>query len=350
MSKPKVDFIADLLSSKRIKDIHKERFLTLAVQEIKKIEEVDEDMWVEINKLKTQLEALTPDSNSARIFKKEHTPQNTVGFLRKFDSELKYFTHKWDLDGEFDRNKEIEKAKQIIQKTHLPLNLYHRIKVFVTKNETKKSEIDPEWFVHNLFGKYFKCDYSWDNVKFVNWFDNSISKDITSPEISDKMIEPFKHSIQIRDGRLKDHIKPLVDKVLGKEFAIEFLRLDQAKFYTNTQELMRGVAAIFESISKYAKVNDRYNVRIEYMDSDRSLRITHIKSQSRLGSTNPDFLGGNFKGIAEGMFNSLCNWSIEACFPDGNKRINILTDRPELEKIENLDYTPEGFTYILFFY
>ena len=283
---------------------------------------------------------------------KIHSPHETIKALRLFDTDLKYFTHKWDIEGEFNRVKEIEKGKKIIEGLDLPKPLWHRINIFITRDNDKKREEDKEWFVHYLFGRTFNCYYSWDNKKFIDWFENSISKDITAPIINDNMIEPFKHSIQIRDNRLIDHIRPLADKYLGNEFGIEYKNLEQAKFYTNVQELMRGIIAIFESIKKYAVANDRFKVRIEYLDKDttRAIRITHIKSVCLLNSTNPDFIGGSFKSIAEKMFFSICNWSIEAKFADGSKRLNILSDIDNLEFIEDLVNEPEGFTHILYFY
>src|ERR1700722_7629316 len=56
MEKTKIDFIADLLTSKRLDTSHKERFFSLAAEEIKKVEITDEKIWKEITKLKAEFE------------------------------------------------------------------------------------------------------------------------------------------------------------------------------------------------------------------------------------------------------------------------------------------------------
>ncbi|MFB9862462.1 hypothetical protein [Rufibacter immobilis] len=363
MDKSKIDFIADLLNSDRLDTSHKEKFLTLAIEELRSQGVAESELNKRLESLEKIVNLLKESSrdpevaDSTKKEKIEHTPKKTVEALRLFDTSLKYFTHKWDRDEEeFDRKKEIKKASVIVKSMQVPKNLKQRITNFITKKRYKKEDIEPEWFVNYLFGKQFNSYYSWDNEKFISWFDNSISKDITSPEINDNMIDPFKHSIQIRDGKLENHISPLVRKVLytedGKtEFEIEYLNLEQAKFYTNTQELMRGIKMILEeSILKYAKINDRYRVKIEYSDVDRTLRIIHIKSKCLSSSNNQDFLGGSFKDIRDNCFISLCNWSIEATFADGDKRLSVLHENSMEPIIEDLNYIPEGFTHILYFY
>ena len=356
MGKTKIDFIADLLASNQLKASHKEKFIALAIEELRKSEKPDSNIEKRIEQLEEVVLSLKPNQTKTEKIKSpiEHTPKKTIEALRLFDTSLKYFTHKWDKEEEFKREEEIERANEILKTITVPFNLRSRIHNFINKNE-KKTEGEPEWYVHHLFGKTIKCYYSWNNPAFVEWFNNSISKDITSPLINEKMISPFKHSIQIRDRQLEKHINPLVEKVLYKdgktEYDVKYINLEQAKFYTNTQELMKGIKKLLEeSVVKNAKINDRYKIKFEYVDRDRSLRIVHIKSKCSYSSTNPDLIGGSLKDIRESSFISLCNWSIDATFSDGNKRINILTDNDSKPVIEDLDYTPEGFTHILYFY
>lgn len=363
MDKSKIDFIADLLNSDKLEASHKEKFLALAIEELRSLGIAESAIHKRLASLENIVNLLKAPSNGTGENKKskkdtlEHIPQKTVEALRLFDTSLKYFTHKWDRkEEEFDRKKEIKKAMGIISSIQVPENLKMRITNFISKKSYKTKDDEPEWFVNYLFGKSFDSYYSWDNDKFIKWFDSSISKDITSPEINENMIDPFKHSIQIRDRKLEEHISPLVRRVLftkdGKtEFDIQYVNLEQAKFYTNTQELMGGIKKVLEeSVLKYSKINDRYKVRFEYSDVDRILKIIHIKSKCTSASSNPDLLGGSFKDIRDNFFISLCNWSIEATFADGNKRLNILHDNPQKKEIEDLDHTPEGFTHILYFY
>lgn len=371
--KNKIDFIADLLADKRMDVPLKEKTFELASKEIKSVSNIENGNLERILKIENRLEELrngVVNKTKNTKIKFYHNLQETIKLLKLFDSDLKYLTHRWDSNSIFIREALLEKAKKELNKYaewgenekggskitgyKVPEPLWRRIYNFIDKNNNlNKKEEDAEWFVHHLFGETFNAYYSWGSDKFIEWFQNSTTKDISAEEINKNMIAPFKNSIQIRDGNLQKHIEPLVNKELGNEFNVEYKNLAQAKFYTDIQGLMGGIISILkESIMTWAKENDRFNVKFEFVETlkERYLKIVHLKSKCTLNSSNPDFLGGSLKGIAEKNLNKICNWSIEASFKDGNKRINILSDDKNLDEIEEIDYEPEGFTHILYFY
>ena len=374
MQKDKIDFIVDLLADNRIEAPFKEKVSDLATKELKRIFSVESENRERVIRIEAQLQEfkIALDKPIKPIEKEKekkiiyHNPREIVNFLRLFDSDLKYLTHKWESKEELDRESLIKKGKTEIDKYKwgkddngiskieykVPDALWIRVSNFIDKAHNRKENAS-EWFAHYIFGKKVESYYSWNNEKFIAWFDNAITKDITSPEINDNMIEPFKNSIQIRDGNFQKHIEPLVDKELGTEFGVEYKNLEQAKFYTDVQGLMSGIKNILKiSIKRWASELDRFKIKFEFVENrdQRFLKIIHIKSKCSKNSFNPDLIGGDLKAIAEKSFNKICNWSIEATFADGNKRINILSDNKNLNEIEDIDYEPEGFTHILYFY
>jgi len=279
----------------------------------------------------------------------KHNPKEVLNLLQLFETQLKYFTHKWEKEEFFDKKSEIEKAKKLLKYyyTKIPTNFYARINAFLTKNSNR--ELNYEWFVNNLFGEKFECKYSWDNPKFNEWYNNSITKDITSPEIDENMILPFKNSIQIRDGNFKKHIEPIIKKYFSELYVTDYKNLEKAKFYVDVQALVLVIKKILEtSIYKWAKKNDNFKIEFEYLELEHCLKICHLKSECHLKSDNPNLFGGDTNSLKEAFLN-LCNWSVEAKYSDGYKRINLLTDKTDQQYIENLNYEVLGYTHILYF-
>jgi hypothetical protein len=369
MERNKIDFIADLLADKRINTAFKERAFELAGREIQNVLNIENENNLRISKIENIINSI----NTPTSLINEHS---TTKFLRLFDSDLKFLTHKWENTEEegFNFNEyRISLKKKAQEKINsndyvewvtkedgkskappiykVPEALWHRVNSFIDKRSNKK-ENKAEWFAHHIFGKTVESFYSWDNQKFLEWFDNATSKSITSPLIDKEMILPFKNSIQIRTNDLRKHIEPLVQAKLGTEYKVDYVGLDAAKFYTDVQGLMSGVISILEqSIKPWAEEEDLYVVTFEYEEQQNKkvLKIIHQESKCKLNTTNSDLIGGSMKAIRE-KFNRICNWSIEASFADGNKRINLLSDAKDLSYIENLESEPLGFTHIMTFY
>ena len=62
-----------------------------------------------------------------------------------------------------------------------------------------------------------------------------------------------------------------------------------------------------------------------------------------------NYLDFDLKAAKE-RFRDLCNWSIEAKFEDGFKRVHILNDNANVPKIETIEKSEVGFTHVLSFY
>jgi hypothetical protein len=352
----KLNFVNNLLDysvKKNVDSQTRERLFMLIGREVEKsgfnIEQIEA---IVEEKLEQKLKKNNPSQPES------HDPKNTVSVLSLFDTEFKYLTHEWDNEEiEFNRETYLKNIifpiydSSINANKKLPSHLKSRLWAFIKKPKIKNGE-DNIWFVNPLFGKPFKSKYGWSSEAFIDWYDNSINKNIAdTPMILDEMINPFKNSIQIRKGKLFDHLYPITHEILENKFEINYNkeRLDSAKFYADVQDLFIAVKIILKNIKEEAETNDRYSVEFNYteMDNFKILEIIHIDSKCMLNGTL-NILGGNSNSIKEKL-TGLCNWSIEAVFADGPKRLNILWDK-QIAEIEDINYQPKGFVHKLYFY
>ena len=141
MIKSKLDFLTDLLASKRLDSSMKQKFFELTSVELKNIQSCDYKIWEEINKLKAEFEKELKNRNNKNIQTVEtiHNPIQTSECLTKFKfgNKLKWITHIYpNREGDvFDYKKITTNAysefKQI--EKYLPYKLKALIKTFLTR-------------------------------------------------------------------------------------------------------------------------------------------------------------------------------------------------------------------------
>jgi len=372
MEKTKIDFIADLLSSKKLDTYHKERFFSLAAQEIKKMETTDEMIWKEIEGLKTELgkvakKEIGTEGIEKRKLEKEigkkpyqlptsHEPKLTYQLLSKFESSngLKYLTHAFDdPSNEFNYYETIKIAKEEFEEydnSNIPPQIRERIRQFAFDERAG-------WFA-KINGKNEKYTIGWSSPEIITWCNNPLNKGkhpIEFPEYENKFINPFKQSIQIRDGQLPIIFERVISKVFDNNFYKKQIVFDNTlkgiKLFTNVEAIESGIKFLFITMKDYLTDSSRIIItakRNEIINNTRFrvIAITHVNSISNKMS-NDDILGGNLLD-AKDRFMGLCNWSVQAKFEDGFFEKRILNDiySTELEKIENVD----GFSHQLYFY
>ena len=286
---------------------------------------------------------------------RRHQPKHTLSFLKLFDTSegIKFLTHGWN-SNDFNREtiiniakKEFENAKK---QYSIPDTILSRFEHFAFKE-------NPDWFIFEK-GKIKHYTLGWSSRETIEWCNKPMNEG-TSPfenaNFFDNMIKPFKHSIEVRQGDLP---KIIQDVLMGKlkpyeKFKINIAKsLKNATFYTEIDGFTRGLRYLFDSFSEKAEINKCYDIDINYeKKKDSGLRIitiTHRKSLPEKATTDNDLLKGGLKA-AKKHFSGLCNWSIEAKFTDGLKRIDILNDN-EIPKIQTISKEEIGFTHILSFY
>ena len=295
----------------------------------------------------------TPNPPKKRV--QRHKPKDTLAFLKLFDTSkgIKFLTHSWN-DKEFDREaivatakKEFEAAKKIYS---IPDAILSRFENFAFKEK-------PEWFFYKN-GKKQPYTLGWSSKEVIDWCNAPMSKGkspYADPDFFDDMIEPFKHSIEIRLDDLPQilHVLKKQLKQQDDKFNIT-INVENAQFYTNVDEFERGLQCLFNTFSQKAKENNCYDIDISYEkkwdDNLCVIIITHKGSLPKKHSEDNTLIKGDLAEVRK-HFTGLCDWSIEAKFLDGLKRIIILEDgnfkTPEVKEIKKEEI---GFTHILTFY
>lgn len=291
---------------------------------------------------------------------RKHKPKQTLSFLKLFDTSkgIKFLTHDWN-DNDFNREKLILTVRKEFEDAKKQYSIPNTI---LSRFQNFAFEENPKWFI---FENGIKHDFElgWSSKKIIEWCNNPMNKGISpfrNYEFLDKMIMPFKHSIEIRKGDLPKILEYILKEQLKlyNDFNIT-MSVKNAQFYTEVEEFVRGLRCLFKPFSDIAKSNNCYDIDINYVkkqENDLSVRvitITHKNSRPGKSSNDDDLLKGDLKE-AKAFFTGLCNWSIEAEFEDGMKRVDLLNDNKVAkgEGFDSIDIIKEekGFTHILSFY
>ena len=210
----------------------------------------------------------------------------------------------------------------------------------------------------------------WSERTFVEWYKK---KENHHPWKSEKwkteMILPFKESIEIRSGNLGGIIDEAIVYSLEESknsfnFQINSEALNTAEFYTDVDLLGQALIHIFSTIKDMAEKNFIFDISVNYINETlkggvfKKIVITHINSEATKNSNDPNFVKGDLKTIRNHLW-GLCNYEVQAKFPDGYKRKLISSDdSKDFEKhikgnssiqIEN-ESSVTGFSHILKFY
>ena len=369
MGKSKIDFISDLLASKRLDSSMKQRFFELAAKEIKDFKCDDAKIWEEIHKLKADFQKtlinktveLPLNTISKNEVKKSNlktnvtrisNPINTSKHLKKFRTgdKLKWIVHVQpnNLGSAFNYSQVTAEAIKEFKSIEyeLPEKVSLIISVFLKPQKT-----------HKFY--YLDKQYeTWWCNKIIDWcnVNPGIHPDL-NPEISSTIIEPFKKSIEIRNGEdLIEVIRHKLLKTLGQalfdQLAIDFSGVTRAtRFFTGVDQLAYGITALFNPIIKNIDASNKVKIstRIEEYNNQyvTILEIRHLLS--RPGKEySPNLLSGDFD-TAKKVLETLCDWSIVANFTNGNYLISMV-DSTGLVKDKLIENQTEDFTHKLIFY
>lgn len=285
--------------------------------------------------------------------REQHNPAITADFLSLFGSPdgLKFLTHDFDSDSEYDVEKVIKQVTDILDsskyKFQLPKSLYGLFKGFIYGPLWKDSDGDD----HKIYLK---------SEEFQAWIKrNPLMHPITSNEFGSE-IQKFRNTVRLSKPRLPQ----IIFEVMNNNTSLKNLnvigldsgKLDRADFYTNIYILKNRILS--KVLSDMAQRDISHPISIVYERSYweeyrlHEIRITHIGSEA-----NP-FEDAKRKLLTKGgaLFDLLnickgyCDWTIEANFEGDKKRWRILNYRhlPEEEFIADEDV--KGFTHIFTFY
>jgi hypothetical protein len=286
-----------------------------------------------------------------------HTPKDTWQFLKLFSDNngFKFLVHDFDNSEEdFSRAKIVANARKVFdeakKKGTIPDTLLTRFNAFAFNKK-------PTWFTWET-GKDEKIYLGWSCKELVEWCNNPVNKDVhpfRDARYLDKMITPFKHCIEVRKGKLVTLFNQVIHTKLKGKFEVTPVNLNKATFLTDVNVFQSGLMYLFSPFLEIADLNKEYRVEIAFKTEKvanyrlKVITITHHNSLPNKRSNDEDLLKGDLQEAKE-RFRNLCNWSIEAKFDDGFKRVHVLNDNPNTPTIEPIEKSEVGFTHVLSFY
>ncbi len=294
------------------------------------------------------------------------SPQKLVTILNNFtkDNPIKYTSHSFEWSQYGSYQKFIDEVKKEFRKIDdelelLSPNLHTKISNFLFSDSLDN---DKTW------GKY-KIGFGWSAPQLKEWCEieekkNNAKKAIYFPlpkayqyEINGKTLTTFddictifKDEIEIRDDdKLNRLFEKIEDEVLGFDFEVEYINLENITFYTDVEYFENAVTKIFEQFSKRAEYDsivveaDNQESYVEIVIEQRGSKVYRNRDSEKMKIDRGDLQDINF------FLSSLCDWSIEAEFLDGNFRVEYLSENQAVKVVE-LEEKPQGFRHILRFY
>lgn len=377
-SSPKSIFINNLLDyslKKKISNETRERLFNLIGKEIEKPGIVETEILERLSKIEEMLRKKPEEvqdrienTEPAKFIRPPHRPQETKSFLSLFnDSEgLKYLTHCFAKDKPIYEHfielckEEFRQAKRSFPNAAAPV---------LTRIENFAFLENPKWYIRKGKDKIIP-QKGWSEPTFIEWYKkNENYHPWNNEKWKNEMIIPFKESIELRAGNLVRLINESIGFGMGESrnsfnLHINEAKINTAEFYTDVDNLGQALVHIFSTIKDVAEKNFCFDISVDYINETinggtfKKIVITHINSEPTKNSNDPNFAKGDLKTIRNQLWR-LCNYEINAKFPDGYKKKIILTDDESdyetyIEKnnsfvIEN-ESSVNGFTHILKFY
>ena len=360
----KYSFIAELLEKKHITTSQRRRIHKLVANEIKGDGTQDSDNLKRVE----NIENLSSKSQKGKLLKDiyEPKPKHVADFMSLFNQRdgLKYLTHDFDEQGEFNINKFLVAAYKIFEektgkykpnKLNIPQSLWRIVKEFAFDSK------QTEWrSISKDYKKDISIEIGWASRELRDWSKQNHLHPINNRKYRE-VINHFKRITRIESSNLEKLINANIDKIFGEEadnFQIEKNDLKKADFYTHVEYLKNALEAILLEIKKYSITPQRKKILIKYKRSIsddgyylRQIIITHYNSHptKELKLLLKEWQEkGNMGKIRKKLY-GYCHWSIETLIEGTPTRVNILKERntPEYEIIE---LKPDGFTHILTFY
>jgi hypothetical protein len=360
--------ILDYSIRKKVDDRTKERLINLISKEFEKTGIVETEIIERLSRIEGMLAGGDESQKKEKGFQgKLHKPKETKNFLSLFNNSegLKYLTHKFN-DGKRDYNSFIDLCKQELEKAkqeykNIPVALLKRIEEFAFSE-------NPKWYIRKGKDKIYP-EKGWSEKSFTEWYKNKIN---IHPGLDAKwnkeMILPFKETIEVRAGNLTEIIEEAITLALGESkdnFIINKIHeeLNLAEFYTDVDMFQQAIFHMVSTIKDRAEKNFCFEIKIRYDNQTleggdfKVITITHINSEATKKSNDPSFAKGDLKTIQNNLW-GICNYEINAKFPDGIKKKIFLTDnytdyKEIVEKNQTIDLESEvveGFSHILKFY
>ena len=327
-----------------------------------------------IEKLEQEIKDLEERKNTN--YPIEHEAPRLIELLKNFsvnDKSLKYATHSWEY-GKFDSyndflNKIAEEWGKISgDLKKLNENLHTKIADFLfNKDLGKKRDENEEYF---SWGEK-KLKFGWSSPALKDYMNSSDKKDPFTCPIPDEIreldkyplfyfadyVSVFKNEIEIREDNnaLERLLNDLWGKVLSYDFVLEQKNTKGISFFTDVKRFKSTIELIFKNCKvRPEHPNIIVTVETDFIKSKTILlKITQKDSECNrdINDIKISHPSGDLKTITDNIKN-LADFSIESHFPKNkeNYRINYVTSIENINRVEPLADSCDGFTYILKFY
>lgn len=340
------DLVHHLLADKKLTLAQKERVFQLSSNFMKTDSELIKTLDKQLKNINEKVEGLEKRSGlgevlggakkgEKKIVVKKHKPKDVANFMYLFNNPngLKYLTHDFDQQKDFDIELFLENTKKVFKKETNKLSIPEYL--FSIINQFSFSE-NPNW--GNGMNEGFSCS------KWKNWSKEFKLSPFRNPEFI-KVIDEFRNLTRIQSPDLKKDVEEIIENVFSdSKIEYSLKRLENADFYTNTKEFKLALKSIFEIIRDKGKKlpNNKFDVtfkgRLVGNYYEIKLIITHYNSfpSKDFNQLLPEWKTekGTIGSIKNKLF-GYCDWSIESKFENGSFRINLLKDNnePEFEKL-----------------
>jgi hypothetical protein len=359
MSTNKIDFINDLLSSKKIKIEEKSRILELTKNELKSFDSENSEIKKRIDNIEDKIKKLekTPTSKNTsqksnpsdktKIKTKRHSPKTMVKFLYSFsiDEKYKWFTHSPEgLITEFDYKTYVDNANKEFEKsTGWDINgrTYYNVKNFII-NTGKNNKT-------YIYGKG-NINYSWRDLE--NWCNDHPNTHPYNAELNGdlfkKYINQFKQIIEFRtddaDQAFNIRVRKFIRDKLGVDFKPYFK--DSFNDFGQSLKIFCDINLLFnaiEQITNWIVINKSKSneVEINIINNNEyyQLEIIHKNSYWSISPDDEKLKGisGDFDKVRKILF-SVADWEMIATLKtnDEEQNYNIVCLDQNTELTDNL--------------
>lgn len=377
MAKNKYDFIQEILTNGRVTPAQKERILLLSIQELKKEESIVLEKLKEIEssyhkndvlrRIEDSLNALKTEKSTGRSASydnktiPEPNPKHMADFMSLFNQRdgLKYLTHDYDENSEFDIDKFLISANNVFnyytQELNIPQSLWRIVKQFAFDSR------QTEWTsISSDYKKPLPITIGWATKELREWSKKYKLHPIRNEEY-EKIINDFKKITRIESPNLEILINQVVEEIFKSEitsYSFDKINLAKADFYSHVGFLKKALEVIFEEIKKHSDSPSKKRIAIKYERSIsddgyyiRKIKIIHYKSypEKELKLILKEWQNKGNMGKIQHNLSGYCHWSVETLIEGVSQRVNILKEN-HIAEHEPLEYKAEGFTHILTFY
>lgn len=361
MDYTKIDFINDLLASKKIHMEAKTKILDLTKKELKSFDSGNLEIKKRIESLENKIKKFekkpirideTPTPSAKNIKIKKHSPKTMVKFLNSFslDEKFKWFTHSPEgLLTEFEYKNYINIANREYNMTtgwNINNATYHNVKNFIINTGEEKKT--------NIFGKG-NINYSWRDLE--KWCEEHPKTHPYNAKLNGdlfkKYINQFKHIIEFRlddsDLTFNIRVRKLIRDYLGADFnpifTNSFNEIGQSiRIFCDVNLLFNAIKQIVEWIVLNKAKSNEVEINLINFDEFYQLEIIHHKSYMSMSPKDDKLYGlsGDFDKTRKMLF-SVVDWEIITTIKSNgvNKNYKIVCLDSNTELNDN-DLTPNN--------